>query len=214
MNQKLEENPWWSMWVKPKETIRNIINYNHSYCFIWLCLLYGFIESVHIAQGLSLGGYLPMWITLLISIALAIPVGAISFSLTSLFVYWTGKLIKATGTYKEIRASVAWSNVTTMFSVILVAILIVTFGNAVFFRNFYEASFSSAKAIVLILILVVEVVLAIWRLVIFIKSLAEVQGCSGWMAFLNVILASVLASILYFSIILCLSFVGKASFMQ
>ncbi|MCH9630676.1 MAG: hypothetical protein S4CHLAM37_06800 [Chlamydiia bacterium] len=202
------------MWVKPKETIRNLINYNPSYCFIWLCLLYGFIETVYISQGVSLGGYLPMWASVLISIALAIPVGAISFSLTSLFVYWTGKLIKCSGTYKDIRASVAWSNVTTMISIILLAALLIIFGNEVFFRNFYQTSFPSAKAMFLIFILLAETTLSIWRLVIFIKSLAEVQGCSGWMALLNVILASVLAFILYYLITLCLSFVSKASFMQ
>lgn len=197
MNQRLGINPWWSMWVKPKETISKIIALDPSYNFVWLSLIYGFVDSVYLAQKFNLGGIWPFWINLIICIACAIPVGAISFCLTALFVLWTGKLVKAKGTFKEIRASVAWSNAVATMSLALIGLLAIVFGNAIFFKSFYNTPFPAPLAYFLIAVLFCETVLAVWRLVIFIKSLAEVQKISGWMALLNVVLAALLAVILY-----------------
>ena len=106
--QKLEVNPWWEMWVRPRSTIRAIIDQDNHHGFIGLCFLYGLAQGAHLSQAFSLGAFFPLWMVLVLIVILAIPIGAISFSLASLVLYWTGKLIRGKALYHDIRAAVSW----------------------------------------------------------------------------------------------------------
>ena len=210
VNQQFEENPWWSMWVKPRKTTRMLIEKNARYGFLWLCLIFGMTESLRAAQSMSLATHLPLWGNLLVCLVFAIPFGAISFYATALLVFWTGKLIKGKGSYKEILVSASWSNVTTTMSLCLYALTLLFLGNAFFYKQFNDAAFPFPLSITLIVIFAAEFILSVWRLVLFIKSLAEVQKISGWMALLNVLLAAFLASIIYGIVFFSLFLVMKA----
>lgn len=198
MNERLKVNPWWEMWVKPKKTIRTIVDYDNRYGFIGLCFLYGLAQGAHFSQAFSLGAFFPLWTILTLIVVLAIPVGAISFSLSSLILYWTGKLIRGKASYHDVRAAVSWSNVTAVFSVIFIGIMVLTFREPFFYRKFAENLFHDWRVVLLITFLVAEFTLAIWKFVIFVMSLAEVQGLSGWMAILNIILVIIVYFIFFF----------------
>lgn len=202
------------MWVKPRQTIRAIINYNCNHRFILLSFLYGFLECLQTAQGFSLSMHFSFGIILALCLILAIPFGVISFYITTLFVYWTGRLVKGQGTFKQIKASVAWSNVTTIISFVFAIILLALFGSAIFDRSFYDGVYPLIPTIVLSLALLCEMVLSVWRLVIFILALSEVQKFSGWMSLLNVVLASILGIILYFLFDMLLAVISRSFIMQ
>lgn len=198
MNQKLSVNPWWEMWVKPRKTIRAIIDYDNHYGFIGLCFLYGLVQGSHFSQAFSLGAYLPLWGILALIAVLAIPIGAISFSLSSLVLYWTGKLIRGKGSYHDVRAAVSWSSVTVVISAIFLGLMILTFREAFFYRRFAETIFEDWRVVLLVSFLVAEFILAIWMFVIFVLSLAEAQRFSGWMAVINVVLVIIVYFIFFF----------------
>jgi len=208
VDQMLGINPWWAMWVKPRKTIRSIVDSNNKLAFIGLCFLYGLTQGAHFAQAFSLAAYFPLWLVVVIIALAAIPIGAISFSLGSLLLYWTGKLIRGAGSYHDIRAAVSWSNVTAIFSVILVGLMILSFGEAFFYRQFAETIFQDWRAFLLIAFLVGELLLAIWKLVIFIIALSEVQRFSAWMAIVNIILVGIVYFIIFFLIDKLLALMG------
>jgi len=211
VDQMLGINPWWAMWVKPRKTIRSIVDSNNKLAFIGLCFLYGLTQGAHFAQAFSLAAYFPLWLVVVIIALAAIPIGAISFSLGSLLLYWTGKLIRGAGSYHDIRAAVSWSNVTAIFSVILVGLMILSFGEAFFYRQFAETIFQDWRAFLLIAFLVGELLLAIWKLVIFIIALSEVQRFSAWMAIVNIILVGIVYFIIFFLIDKLLALMGGNS---
>jgi hypothetical protein len=197
----LNINPWGLMWVNPREAIRSVVAYNPSYRFILISALYGFVQALRIAQVFSLGSYMNFWLIVLSCLVLCIPIGAISLSLTSLFVFWVGKLIKGKAAYSEVRAALTWSNVTVIVSIFLVGITVAIFGPDFFtqdFANHYYPGYS----FLLITVFALELILSIWSFVLFIKALSEVQQISSWMALLNIVLTVILLSILTF-------FVGK-----
>lgn len=200
MDQRLDVNPWWKMWVKPKRTIRAVVDYNNRYGFIGLCFLYGLAQGSHFAQAFSLSAYLSLWAVIALIVLFAIPIGAIAFSLTSIVLYWTGKLIRGRALYHDIRAAVSWSNVTAIFSVIFIGLMVLSFGEAFFYRQFAETVFQDWRSFLLITFLLVELILSVWKLVIFILALAEVQRFSSWMAILNIILVAIVYFIVFFLI--------------
>jgi hypothetical protein len=198
MNQKLTINPWWGMWVKPKATIRSIVDTNSRYGFIGLCFLYGLVQTIHGAQVMSLGVKLPLWGILALSLILSIPWGFICFSLSTLLIYFMGKVLRGQGSYHEVRAAVAWPSVTSIFSLISIGILILTFQDLFFYRNFSEMIPQDWRVFLIVPFILIEAVLGIWRFVMLIMTVSEVQKFSGWMAFLNVILPGVIFGVLFF----------------
>ncbi|MCB1117130.1 MAG: YIP1 family protein [Chlamydiia bacterium] len=188
MKEKLGFNPWWKMWIRPRETIRQIVKTNPNYRLVWLSLVYALPSLFYLAQKLSWGVNLNFWLILLICVALAIPVGFIGFCINSFLIMLTGKLVKGKGTFKEIRAAFAWSSVPNTVNIALWLILIITFGSHVFLANFPTMLYSSVHGAILQLALILQLAVAIWMFVIFLHALGEVQGFSAWMAFLNVIL--------------------------
>ena len=139
---------------------------------------------------------------------LAIPIGAISFSLSSLLFYWTGKILRGKASYRDIRAAISWSNVTAVFSIIFIGLMILTFGDAFFYRKFAETVFQDWRIALLVSFLIAEFTLALWKFVIFILSFSEVQGFSGWMAILNIILVVIIYLIFFFLLDKLLALVG------
>ncbi len=198
MNQKLTINPWWSIWVKPKATIRAIIALNSRYGFISLCFLYGLVQTIHVAQVASLGINIPLWGIILLSLIFSIPVGFVCFSFSTLFIYFIGKLLRGQGSYYEVRAAVSWPSVTAIFSLIFIGVLISTFQEVFFYRNFSEIVPEDWRVFLVIFFILAEAVLGVWKFVMFIMALSEVQKFSGWMAFLNIILPGVILGVLFF----------------
>lgn len=191
----LNINPWGSMWTNPRTTIKAIVSHNPNYRFLLFSTLYGFVEALRGAQIFSLGSYYNFWAIVAACLILCLPIGALSLSLTSLFVFWVGKLIKGQATYREVRAAVTWSNVTVIVSIFLVAATVVLFGPSFFDKNFAYQYFPKGFSILLMGIFFVEFALSLWSFVIFIKALSEVQKFSGWMALLNVVLTAIFLSI-------------------
>ncbi|MEI8300632.1 MAG: hypothetical protein WCG10_03355 [Chlamydiota bacterium] len=198
MDQKLKINPWWSMWVKPKATIRAIIDTNSRYGFISLCFLYGLVQTIHLTQIASLGDRLPLWGIIALSLIFSIPVGFICFSFATLFIYFIGKILRGQGSYYEVRAAISWPNVTAIFTLISIGVLILTFQEIFFYRNFSEIIPQDWRVVLVVTFIFIEGILGIWKFIIFIMALSEVQKFSGWMAFLNVILTGVVFGVLFF----------------
>jgi len=75
---------------------------------------------------------------LLIAIILSPLWGYIIFSISSYFIYFSGKWISGEAKYKEVRSAIAWSNVPMIGNIILWIGLFIVFGTTIikdFSRN-------------------------------------------------------------------------------
>jgi len=57
-------NPWLRMWVKPKTTIRKIIEYNPNFRLFWLSAIYGIVSLLSSSQSFALGHRLHFFVIL------------------------------------------------------------------------------------------------------------------------------------------------------
>ncbi|NGX51538.1 MAG: hypothetical protein K1060chlam2_01407 [Chlamydiae bacterium] len=197
MKKELGLNPWLTIWVKPRKTIRAIIDSDVNHGLIFLSAIYGFQYLLQVAQFLSTGRDTSLWITLSLALVLSIPMGYLLFNAGSFFLFLLGKLIKGKGSFKEVRAATFWSTVPMIVSVAMWIILLITHGNSLFVVG-YERGLTQVGMGVNIVTAIIQLVVAVWAFIIFLHALGEVQGFSAWMALLNTVLSGIAMSVLLF----------------
>lgn len=181
-------NPWKRIWVKPRDTIKNIIKFNPRYRFAILSFLYGLPMLLHTAQNLDLGGQFTTVGIVVVAAVLATFVGMLILTIASGLVYWTGKWIGGKSSYINIRAAVSWSNVPNIVTIVVWLLLIYNFHDQIFYNTFNQAEIGSQGSTILDIGMFIESVAAIWSFIILVKSVGEVQGFSSWKGVLNVLI--------------------------
>jgi hypothetical protein len=200
MASSLGFNPWLSMWTKPKSTIRKIVDYNPNFRLYVLSAIYGLVSLISSSQSLALGEKLNFFLILFICLILAPIWGYITFSVSAFFVYFTGKWLKGQANYRQVRASIAWSNVPMIGNLILWIILFIIFKYDIL-KEFPGAyPITNVQKTLLFTILFAQLVLSIWVIVLYINSLAEVQRFSIGKSILNIIIAIVIIIAILFVI--------------
>lgn len=186
MAQKLSVNPWLEMWVHPRETIRAIVKFNVRYLFAVIAAVYGLPVILQFHQNMNIGAETSIWITFLIALILSPFVGMIALSAMAGLLYWTGKWIGGKASYLQVRAATAWSQVTSLGSIVVWLMMMAVFGADLFSASFGTAPFIGHEVTVLFIGFIIQVVTSIWGIVIFLNALGEVQGFSSWKALLNI----------------------------
>ena len=192
MRTKVNGNPWLNIWVRPRDTIRNIVATNLKYGFLALCAFNGFPMALSFAQSISLGLTLPTWALVIGALLVCGFLGFISISISSALLLWTGRWLGGTGNYSTIRAAVAWSNVPNFVTSLTWLALLAIFGGLVLNQGFSETTFVGYQAGAVFLIFLIQSIVSIWGFIILLKALGEVQGFSVWRALLNVIIPFVI----------------------
>jgi len=177
-----------TMWVCPRQTIRRIIDTQPDSKLFLLSLIYGLPMMFYFLQGNSWGQNSRLSTILLTALVGAVVIGYIGINIGSALLFVTGKWIGGKGRFKQVRASVAWSNVTNLASVAIWGLLIVLFRESVFLADFPYASSLGNFALLMNSIFIIQLVVAIWSIVIFVSSLAETQGFSVFKAIINTLL--------------------------
>jgi len=188
MGDKLPVNPWLGMWVRPRETIKEIVKFNPKHLFPLLAGIYGFPMVLQFAQNISLGDRLPAWAVVVISLALAVFVGMLGITVVSGLLYWTGGWIGGKAKFQEVRSAVAWSNVPNTVNCAIWLIMAAVFGARLFNRGFSEMPFMGYELTVVFFAFLAQVVISVWGFIVVLKALGEVQGFSAWKALLNVLI--------------------------
>lgn len=176
------------MWTSPRKTIRRIIDSDPDSKLFVLSLIYGLPMMFYYAQNASLGQTSRLSTILLIALIGAVIVGYIGINIGSALLYFTGKWIGGKATFKQVRASVAYSNVTNLVSIAIWLVLMSMFKTSVFMSDFPYASSLGNFALLMNTIFLVQLVVAVWSVVIFIASLSETQGFSSFKAVINTLL--------------------------
>jgi hypothetical protein len=210
-------SPWFTMWTRPRETMRRIVYYDPKRDVLLLAVLQGFIAYL---SGALYGFLLLVLIsndyvqapgtwesdlsalpsTSFTALAAALGTCAVVGPIAGLIgLYLYGWLFRVTGRWLggnaypiEVRAALAWSAVPQIWGAILqvlklVMVVYVLYANA---TNTYVSS--SALLSTLGAFLLLESVIGIWSLVLTLQSLGEVHSFSALRALGAVLLAGVI----------------------
>jgi Yip1 domain len=182
------QNPYFTIWTRPRATIRGIVNTDRSYRVVPLAMIEGIAVAVKWAADLSAGDRFSLPVILTLVMVLGPIVGLLAL-------YAAGWLLRLTGGAGgrakpgEIRAAMAWASVPSLVTLPIWIILIGLLGRRLFTAEMQSLDSSLKLLLVHAATGLLELVLAIWSFVLILKCLAEIQGFSAWKALASTILS-------------------------
>ncbi len=185
----LQTNPWCTMWIRPRETIREIVAVNPKFRFFVLSGIYGFPTCLQLAQNFCLGVNYSFFAILIASLVLSTVVGVIGMSISSALLYWTGKWIGGKASFLQVRCAVSWANITNLATIVLWLLLLGYFREFIFYEGFLESPFTQTESLFLSGFFLLQFILSVWSFLLLLHAVGEVQGFSAWKALLNVVIA-------------------------
>ena len=198
-------NPWRSIWTEPRATIQRIVDSNPEAWVLSLAAIGGFSQVLDRASQRNAGDKLDV-LTIFLIAAAAGPVGGIvSLYVGGALIGWTGKWLGGRAPRQNIRAAIGWSNVPLVWSLALWVPELALFGKELFTSATPRLDESLPLTFTLVAFAVVEVAIAIWAIVVFLKCVGQVQGFSAWKALANVLLAVAVVVVPVVAMVLLLS---------
>lgn len=191
-----EKSVWLSIWVRPRETIRRIVDQNPKRNLWLLAGIYGFSSLLNSFQSLSFGSWMGIVPIFILALVFAPIWGYIVFAIWAYIVAFTGRWLKGLGDFQAVRAAYAWSCVPLLIGDVFWIGMMVFLGSSIFMNPPAEQVQPSGPAMFLLSLLLGKMVLSVWSLVIYFNALAEVQQFSVWRAIANVILAGIIVGII------------------
>lgn len=182
-------NPWFTMWLWPKRTIRQIIETDPVRLTLLISAISGIGAFLARASFKSMGDHVSLNIILLCAIILGPIGGIIKLYFGGAILRWTGNWIGGKGTSVQIRAAIAWSSVITIWILPLWIPELIIFGPDMFTTETPRLDARPMLLLLLIGLSLFEIVVTLWGVVVFIIALSEVQGFSFWKALGNLLLA-------------------------
>lgn len=124
--------PWLTIWVRPRETMRKILDTNPYRLIIWFALLWGVLGSISLLNQLwTHYTHRPEFRTLpyiLISLFGSILIALLVLYLGGWLYKLTGSWIGGKGTFVEIKCAVGWSFYPFIITSILGLLVFATMG--------------------------------------------------------------------------------------
>jgi len=171
-------HPWIHLWVKPRKTIRTLLNTDPKKFVAVLAILGGifsaFLFAAHSWHTPRNGWYIALATVTLIVIGGVI--GLVHLYFSSWLLSLTGSWLGGKGDFTSVKCAVGWSNYPFIIADIFAILM------AIFFRNVWLAAFFG----------LLNVILLIWGFIVFFKIVGESLQISAWKAFLALIIAFIL----------------------
>jgi hypothetical protein len=173
-------DPFLSLWLQPRATIRKIVDSDPSKHVFWLVCVAAFFNCLNQASARSIGDQVPTGALILIGAVLS-PLAIPLVYLGAMLGKWTGSKLGGVATREQVRAALAWSGVPVIaWSLLAWPLQLIMFGDEVFQST--TPRMETTGPTVLFGFLLAGVVALIWSSVVGIKCFAEVHRFSAWRA--------------------------------
>ncbi|HSH02453.1 MAG TPA: Yip1 family protein [Anaerolineae bacterium] len=175
-------NPFLSIWVKPRATIRQIVDSDPYHYVIPIALVTGIYQAFDQAADQTSGDHFTLIGILLLAFLLGPLRGLLSIYIGGLLFTWSGSWFGGTADYIQVRAALAWSSVPEIVHLLLLSPYIIVYG-----RDWFSSSPFDVNEIGLLFLIVTSTVIFIWKGILAIICLAEVHQFSLWRSLATII---------------------------
>lgn len=181
-------NPWFSIWLRPRATIQQIIDSDPRRLVLVLAAAGGIVEALNRASAKSMGDNLGIPAIFLGAIVLGAISGILSLFIFGALIRWTGRWLGGTASHEQVRAAIAWSLVPYLWVSLMWIPELLLFGEEMFTTEMPRMDADPSLAFAFLGLLLVEFIGGVWALVVYMKCLGQVQGFSAWKALGNFLL--------------------------
>lgn len=185
-----KESKWFSIWVKPRATIRKIINTDPKRTIIPLAIFLGIITALTwlVADWYMLpeqrSEFSPLF--LIIGLVGGIVTSLVTLYLGSLLLMWTGRWFKGKGSYTNVKCAFGWNNYPLIVGAIFGLLAALAMGHP--------------QPAVNVVLSTISAIIYVWSFILLVKMIAEAHLFSSWRSLIAVIIA--LAIVIVISIII------------
>lgn len=200
---KAVRSPWLTIWTKPRRTVRAFLDSeNPRRNMIWLAWAAGFLSSLNRASSQNTGDHMSVPAIVLLSIVTGIIAGLFTLYAGSYLLKITGRWLGGSGSTEDLQTALARG---LCMPAILTGVLwlpeLLLLGNEMFTT---ETPLLESPIILLIytILLLLEVVLAVWSAIITLKAIGEAHRFSAWKALFSILLPVFILLVLFSVIML------------
>jgi Yip1 domain len=176
------ENPFLTIWTRPRATIRGILNTNPTYLVLPLAMAGGVIQALGRAAQMHAGDQLPLARILIMAVLLGLIFGLIGIDIGGALISWAGRRLGGHGSSEELRAAIAWSQVPALATILIWFLQIDLIGREMFTSKKPVLDRSPGLGLVLMITGVITIILSIWAFFTMLKCIGEAHGFSAWRA--------------------------------
>jgi hypothetical protein len=189
-------NPWVTVWVRPRSTVRTLVARNPELHVYLLAGLTGIGHTLDRASLRDAGDTLSFPAILAIACLFGPLGGLLTLWIGSHLLRISGQVIGGRGRAKALRTAIAWASVPRVFTLLLWIPLLGLFGSEMFTEEIPRLDAQPLLWLPFLGISLLSVVLGIWSFVLLCNTVAEVQGFhSAWSGLGNLILAALLFAV-------------------
>jgi signal peptidase I len=186
----VSSNPWISIWLHPRATIRQITAGDSKTSVAILAILVGWVAVVEFWINQNISDYLP-WGALFIAVLLIGSLGGLIFIyLSGHILQWTGQLLGGQGSAGQVQAALAWSAIPNIARIVLNLLFLHyirtgTLSSATsgpLSRLATTLSISQLEELLIFGLGILNLILVVWQAAVYLKCIGEVHGFSAWRA--------------------------------
>lgn len=185
-------DPWLSMWLHPRRTVRHLVDQRPGYGVLLLTALGGIAQSLDNMTRRNAGDSMALPVVLLLALILGPIGGLIGLYVGAWLISTTGRWIGGAAAPAPIRTALAWGNLPTAAGLLLWLPALALIGREMFTESTPSLEAQPWLAVFFLPLGLAWVVLGVWSLVLLLHGIGEVQGFSAWKALANIALVIVL----------------------
>jgi hypothetical protein len=182
------ENPFLTIWTRPRATIRAIVDKYPSYLVVPLAMAAGVVQALDRAAQRNAGDKLPLAGILVMASALGPISGVVGLYIGGALLGWSGRMFGGRAESEEVRAALAWGQVPVLASIPIWLIQLGLIGREMFTTDTPALEANPLLGLALMATGLIEIALAIWCFVVVLKCLGEVHQFSAWRALGSILL--------------------------
>ncbi|MBV9789930.1 MAG: YIP1 family protein, partial [Chloroflexi bacterium] len=175
-------NPWLSIWIRPRATMRYILNTDPKAYVFGLCFIGTLLESLDRAAGRAIGDNIPFPFVLMLCAVFSLFGTLIGLEIGGRILRWVGGLLGGQGTLEGMKAALGWSSVPSLVGLLIWLPQLVVLGPDLFTTDMPRIDANPMLAMLVLATSGFEILLSAWAFVIYIKCLAEAHQFSSWRA--------------------------------
>lgn len=197
-------NPFISIWTKPRQTVRQVIEEPNSRFIFLLLVLAGYSAILFSVLDTDANETLGLWSILIGGLIISPLIAAFGNMIGALIALWIGRFFKGTGTYEQLFRALLAGQIPQIWMIPLLLLWIFLWPS-----SYFAVSMDAYSGSDLVLNLILSAILfavSIWTFVVQSKAVGEAHGLSAWKG------AAIIFIPLGVLIIVAISFIAAAVF--